>query len=173
MKKYIITNKNIVYLFKDLIIYSVIIFCWILFLYYYIGDDWNFFIYLILFTIAPYLCIMLIPVLYIYENYEYYNKKLILKLNEDNIQYNDDIIFLSDIKKIIIYATYQYFNGKEGGVTSLPYNPYFYHIEITTRNKKYYLTSLLGFSIAEDLQEFYPHLEYEKIIKSYPLIKKE
>lgn len=170
MKRYCVTNKSIVYLFKEIIIDTIILFLGIGGLYYYIGEDVSFFIFISLLFLLTYLCIMLIPVLYLYEKYMIYNDKLELILYNDKIKYNEEMILLSEIKKIIIVGTYQLFNKNDGGIGTLAYSPYFYYIEIVTDKKKYILTSLLGFSLEEDLRKTYPHLKYENVIKWFPTI---
>lgn len=170
MREYRITNKNIMYLFKEVIMYAIILVLWLGFLYYYIEFDINLFVYLSLITLVVYLVMMLLPVVYLYENYDKYNNQsFTLRLEERRIVYDGKPILLSEIKKVRIIATYQYFNGRSGGVTSLPYNPYFYYIEIITEEKKYILTSLLGFSLGDDIKEMYPSLVYEEI-RAFPRI---
>lgn len=171
MKKYTKTSKNILFLFKDLIIDFCLMMVIILFLFYNIGDDWNLFIFLFLLIFVFYIFIFVIPVLYLYVNYTRYNN-IELTFDENKIYYNKNIILLSEIKTINIIGTYQLFNKNDSGIGTLPYSPYFYYIEIVA-DKTYILTSLLSFSLSDDFQEFYPHLEYKKNIKSYPIIKND
>lgn len=173
MKRYSITNKNVVYLFQDIIWYSAIFIFIIVLLYYNLGDDMELFMLVLLLFILYFLCFNFLPVIYLYEQYSFYNKGKELILYEDKIDYNGEIILLSDIEKVKIIGTYQYFNGKKGEITSLPYNPYFYYVEISANDKRYILTSLLGFSLAEDLKEIYTNLDYENVIKWYPKIEKK
>lgn len=170
MKRYSITNKNVVYLFRDIIWNSAIFIFIIVLMYYNFSNDMEFFMLISLLFILYFLCANFLPVIYLYEQYMSYNKGKELILFEDKIKYEESIISISDIKKIRIIGTYQYFNGKIGEVTSLPYNPYFYYIEILTNDNIHILTSLLGFSLGDDLRELYPNLEYENVIKWYPKI---
>lgn len=172
MKIYKVNNKRVIReLFGDVILYTAILIVWIFFLYYYISCDIEFFSILSLATLIVYLVTILIPVLYLYENYRF-NKDTTLILEKEKIIYNKEVIKLSEIRNINIIATHQYFNGKVSEVACLAYNPYFYYIEIVMDKKKYYLTSLLGFSLGEDMRKCYPNLEYREVVRGYPLVKK-
>lgn len=91
-------------------------------------------------------------------------------LEKDKLIYNKENIYLKDIEKFKIFATYQHFSGINGS-TSLPYNDYFYYIELIKKNgDKKILTSLLGYDLDKDLQKKYPNIVYENIIKGFPKI---
>lgn len=171
MKRYSITNKNVVYLFQDIIRYGIVLVFIICLVYYSIGDDIDLFMLVSLLFLLYFLCLNFFPVIYLYEQYMSYDKRKELVLYKDKIKCNEGTILLSDIEKVRIIGTYQYFNGKKGEVTSLPYNPYFYYIEVLTSDKRYILTSLLGYSLADDLKEIYKNLNYENVVRWYPKVE--
>lgn len=95
-----------------------------------------------------------------------------LALKENQILINENIISLEDITKMKIFATHQHFN-KYVGATSLPYNDYFYFIELhTKKNEVKYLTSLLSYDLDIDLKNRYPDVPVINVVKAFPLIDK-
>ena len=171
-KTYSITVKNIFHAINEMIIYCVISIIAIVALYMYIFEDDSETFFLISFLVlVANIGIIILPVLILYLNYEKYNKKTILVLEKEKILVNNTGVLLNEIEKIKIYATHQHFSGNNGA-TLLPYNDYFYYIEVVLYSgKKLYFTSLLGYGLDKEVQKRYPNIPTENVIKSYPLIK--
>lgn len=172
-KTYSITVKNIFHAINEVIIYCVIFIIAIVALYIYLYEDDPEAFFLVSFLVlVSNIGIIILPVFILYLNYKKYSKKTILVLEKEKFLVNNTDILLKEIKKIKIYATHQHFSGNNGA-TSLPYNDYFYYIEVALYSgEKLYLTSLLGYNLDKDIQEMYPHIHIESIIKSYPIIRK-
>lgn len=172
MKIFSIKTNNIIYLMQDVIIYTVIIIAFECFLYYYLsGSDKELFFFLSFLILLVYLGAILLPALILYSNYRKYNKNTVLTIEKENIKINGINIEISAIKEIVITATYQHFSEHKGA-TSLPYNDYFYYIDICLKeNENFYLTSLLGYELDKELKKQFPILHFRNQIKSFPKIK--
>lgn len=171
MKTFSTKTNNFIYLMQDVIIYTAIIIAFECFLYYYLsGGDEESFAFLSFLILLVYLGTTLIPALILYFNYRKYNKNTILIIAKDNIKIDEIIIEISTIEEIIITATYQHFDEYKGA-TSLPYNDYFYYINVCLKeNKNFYLTSLLGYELDKELKKQFPNLSFRNQIKSFPKI---
>lgn len=170
--KYSITAKNIFHAINETMIYVVISVLAIIALYAYIfKEDPGVFFFLTFLILAANTLIFILPVLILYQNYQNYNRNTILVVKHNVIIIDKEILSLKEIKKFNIHATHQHFS-RNNGVTSLPYNDYFYYIEIVLNNgKKRYATSLLGYNLDKELQKKYPSIPVKNVITSYPLIK--
>ena len=170
--KYSITAKNIFYAIDEMMIYVVLSVLAIIALYAYIfKEDPSVFFFITFLILAANTLIFILPVLILYQNYKKHNRNTILILKQNEMIINKETLSLKEIKMFNIHATYQHFSGNNG-VTSLPYNDYFYYIEIVLNNeKKIYATSLLGYNLDKELQKKYPSILVKNVITSYPLIK--
>lgn len=155
---------------NEVIIYGVISVIFISFLFNYLyEDDFETFFFLTVLILVVYFGAAVLPVVMLYTNYIKFNKKTILVLEKDKILVNQKSIYLNEIKKIKIYATHQHFSG-HNGVTSLPYNDYFYYIEVITDDAKNILTSLLSYDLDKDLLKEYPSIPIQNVVRAFPII---
>ena len=168
MKK--ITAKNVIYLFQEVILYSIFFLIADYLLYIYLLDEIRLFALLFLLILFIYLGTILLPVLFLYFNYLKFDKNKTIILKKDLILINELSIPVDSIERIIITATYQHFD-ENAGVTTLPYNDYFYYVQIYIKNKEVFLiTSLLDYNIDKELKNQYSQLTFINRIKSYPLV---
>jgi len=170
MKKYSIKPNE--KLNRELLIYGLIMFIFIIITYLSIDidEDIELLILVSSIIIICYSVLFLFPVFILQANYSKYNKKTELVLLKDYIIINNETIQLDSIVEVNIYATHQYFSGHVGAST-LTFNEYFYYLEIIVlKNKKYILTSLLGNDIDKSFYKYYPDLVYNKV-KRFPLVK--
>jgi len=168
---YSITTKNIFYVLKEMLLLAGISLIALIALYLYIcEEDPELFLFITLLLFITNVAVNILPVLLLYFNYEKVNDGVTLTLEKERILVNDKSILLDEIKNIKIYATHQHFSGNNG-VTSLPYNDYFYYmVVVTNKEEKIHLTSLLGYNLDKDIKKIYPNIRIENVIKSYPII---
>ena len=146
-----ISLKSQLYALRDLIITSIVYFILIYFLY--IHAEFDLFKILFLSTLAFYLIVFLLPVFVLHINY-LSNAYRSIKVEENKITPNENTIYRkNDIEKIRIYASSQHFSGNVG-VTALPFNDYYYYVEIELKNgEKINLSSLLDYKIDRIIKE--------------------
>lgn len=145
-----ISLKSQLYALRDLIITSIVYFMLIYFLY--INTEFDLFKILFLSTFAYYLLLFLLPVTVLHINY-LRNTSKDIRVEENKLTIKENIIYRSDIEKIRIYASSQHFSGNVG-VTALPFNDYYFYLEIKLKNgEKINLSSLLDYKIDKIIKE--------------------
>ncbi|MGU9938521.1 hypothetical protein ACNFNZ_08120 [Empedobacter brevis] len=163
---------NIPEVIKLIIIYSLINIGIIYYIFTYLKNDINVFIFISSIILLFYFVFIILPVIILYNNYTSKTKNIFLVLKDDSLIINDKTIYINDIKNITINGTYQHFKGLgSGGVSTLPYNDSFFFLQIYVDNQVYYISSLLSYDLDIILMKKYPNINYDKKINSFPLIK--
>lgn len=163
--------KNIPEVIKLIIIYSIINLGILYYIYSYLKNDFETFIFIGSLILLFYFGTIILPVIILFNNYNSKTKNISLELNEEYLRINNNSILVKDIKKIVINGTNQHFKGLgSGGISTLPYNDSFYFLEVFVGDKIYYLTSLLSYDIDLILINKYPSINFIKKINSFPII---
>jgi len=145
-----ISIRSQLYALRELsIISAVYIFC-MYFLY--VKTEFDLFKILFLSTFVFYFLVLLLPVLILHVNY-LCNQHKNIKIEYDMLIVDDRIYSGSDIDRINVFASYQHFNDSVG-VTALPYNDYYYYLEICLKDgKQINLSSLIDYKIDEIIKK--------------------
>ncbi len=155
-----ISLKSQLYALKDLIIISLVYFG--LILYFYLKVEFNLFKILFLSTFFLYLLIFFLPVIILHINHLNNNKYQCVIIEKNKLVLDDISYNIDKIDQINIFATYQHFNNSVG-VSALPYNDYYYYLEICLKGgEKIILSSLLNYKIDKNFKE---NFEFIKIIE--------
>lgn len=151
-----ISIRTQLYVLRELIVISIIYFGIMSFLYLY--NDFGLFKIIFLSTFVFYLIVFLLPVVILHINY-LKNQYKTVKIDEKKLIINDTIYQENDIYKIIIYATAQHFNNSIG-VTALPYNDYYYYVEVYLKSgESINLSSLIEYKIDKLIKENFKAIE--------------
>jgi hypothetical protein len=144
--EYSISINNQLFNLRELSFVTLGFILFIIFVIYLFGLD-NPKIYLIIIAlVVAYLVLALIPVVLIHNNYLNKTEKKVF-IKPDIITINGNLINSNQIQEIKIFATSQRLN-KGGGAYSLPYNDYYYYIQIISQDGNiHYLSSLLDYNI--------------------------
>lgn len=113
----------------------------------YIKVEFDLFKTLFLSTFFLYILAFFLPVVILHFNYLSHSKYENIAIEENKLRINKDLFINSDIDQINIFATNQHFNDSVG-VSALPYNDYYYYIEICLKTgDRIILTSLLDYKM--------------------------
>ena len=127
----------------------------------YIKVEFELFRILFLSTFLLYLLIFLLPVIILHINYLNNNKYQNVIVEKNKLILNN--ILYNEIEQINIFATHQHFNDSVG-VSALPYNDYYYYLEICLKGgEKIILSSLFDYKIDEIFKK---NFESVKIIEN-------
>lgn len=155
-----VSYKSQLYALKDLIFISVIYFGGIFFLQGIL--EMQLFKIIFISTFFLYLVAFFLPVVLLHFNYLIKGecKEVIIKKNKFIL--GNSLYSFNEIEFINIYATYQHFN-ESVGVSTLPYNDYYFYIKIHLNgNRTIILSSLIDYKIDQIFIENFPSV---KIIK--------
>lgn len=159
-----INNKAEFYVLQDLLIATLVFVPLSLFMLYL---NYELIFYSL---IGFYLLLFFIPTIILHSNYEKINKNKIFILEPEKIIFDKTELTSKDITKVVVCGTHQAVN-KQPITTKATYHNYFY-IEITDKkDRKIYLTNLLTKNLIETFEEYFPNIQIEKKISSYPFIK--
>jgi len=140
-----ITLKSQLYALKELIVISLVYFGFIFFLF--VKVEFNLFKILFLSTLFLYLLVFFLPVIILHINYLEKNKYKCLLIDKNKLILGDVPYSIDNIEEINIFATYQHFNDSVG-VSALPYNDYYYYLEICLNDGgKIFVSSLFHYKI--------------------------
>lgn len=152
---------------RELIIISIAYIGLMIFIY--VNFDFELFKILFLSILCLYSIAYFMPVFVLHRNY-LKSKLNSIKIEENKIEIDGNQIVSNEIEKIKIVATYQHFD-KMVGVSALPYNDYYYYVEICLNNgQSLKLTSLLDYKIDEILKKFLSDVKFTNVISSYSYI---
>ncbi|MEN2436854.1 hypothetical protein AAH994_15680 [Weeksellaceae bacterium A-14] len=151
-----ISLKSQLYALRELIIISIIYFGLIYFLY--LKAEFDLFKILFLSTLVFYFIVFLLPVIILHMNY-LNNTYRHIKIEQNQLTINNITYARSEIDKIKIYATSQHFSDSVG-VSALPYNDYYYYVEIRLKSgKKINLSSLIDYKIDKIIRDNFKTIE--------------
>jgi len=151
-----ITLKSQLSALKELIIISMVYYGLVYFLY--LNAEFDLFKLLFLSTFVFYFIAFVLPVMVLHINYLNNTYKLV-RVEHNKIITNYTIYRESDIDKIRIYATAQHFSDSVGA-SALPYNDYFYYLEIELKDgEKIKLSSLIDYKIDKIIKENFKSIE--------------
>lgn len=141
---------------KELIIISMVYYGLVYFLY--LNAEFDLFKLLFLSTFVFYFIAFVLPVMVLHINYLNNTCKLV-RVEHNKIITNNTIYRESDIDKIRIYATSQHFSDSVGA-SALPYNDYYYYLEIVLKDgEKIKLSSLIDYKIDKIIKENFKTIE--------------
>lgn len=163
-----VSSKSQFRLLKELIFISAFYFCSMIF--FFLKVEFGLFKIIFLSTFVFYFIGLFLPVYVLHINYlKTKCKSLIIEKNK--AIFNGYTITETDIEKIKIYASYQHFDGLVG-VSALPYNDYYYYVELHLNNgKTIELTSLLEYNLDTILKENFKDVIFIEVVTSFPMIK--
>ena len=151
-----ITLKSQLSALKELIIISMVYYGLVYFLY--LNAEFDLFKLLFLSTFVFYFIAFVLPVMVLHINYLNNTYKLV-RVEHNKIITNNTIYRESDIDKIRIYATAQHFSDSVGA-SALPYNDYYYYLEIELKDgEKIKLSSLIDYKIDKIIKENFKSIE--------------
>src|SRR5690606_15290158 len=151
-----ITLKSQLSALKELIIISMVYYGLVYFLY--LNAEFDLFKLLFLSTFVFYFIAFVLPVMVLHINYLNNTYKLV-RVEHNKIITNYTIYRESDIDKIRIYATAQHFSDSVGA-SALPYNDYYYYLEIELKDgEKIKLSSLIDYKIDKIIKENFKSIE--------------
>lgn len=140
-----ISLKSQFFALKELIVISLFYFGFICFLY--IKVEFDLFKIVFLSTFLIYLLLFFLPVILLHTNYLNKNKYQQVIINKNKLILDDVLYNIDEINQINVFATYQHFNSSVG-VSALPYNDYYYYLEICLKDGgKIILSSLINYKI--------------------------
>ena len=152
---------------RELVIISIVYFGFMIFIY--VKVEFELFKILFLSTLVLYFVVFFTPVVLLHTNY-LKSKLNSIKIEQNKLEIDGNQIVSNDIEKIKIVATYQHFD-KMVGASALPYNDYYYYVEIYLNNgQSLKLTSLLDYKIDEILKKFLSDVKFTNVISSYSYI---
>ncbi|WP_370901305.1 hypothetical protein [Chryseobacterium gossypii] len=146
-----VSIKSQLHALRELLIISMVYLGGMYFLY--IKTEFDLFKILFLSTFIFYFLVLFLPVIILHINYLNNNvyKNIVIEQNKliiDNLVYKED-----NIDKINIYATRQHFSDSVG-VSALPYNDYYYYLEVCLKDgRQINLSSLLDYKIDKIFKE--------------------
>lgn len=162
-----ISLKSQLYALRELIIISIVYFGLMYFLY--LNAEFDLFKILFLSTLVFYFIIFLLPIIILHINYlnNTYNH---IKIEQNRLKINNIIYVGNDIDKIKVYATSQHFSDSVGAST-LPYNDYYYYVEICLKDgKKINLSSLIDYKIDKIIRENFKTIEIIEHPSPFPML---
>jgi len=163
-----VSSKSQFRALRELIFISAFYFCSMIFLF--LKVEFGLFKILFLSTLVFYFIGLFLPVYILHKNYLKTKYKL-LRIQENRADINECIITGTDIEKIKIYASYQHFDGLVG-VSALPYNDYYYYVELHLNEGKIItLTSLLDYKLDKILKENFKDVIFIEVVTSFPMIQ--
>jgi len=162
-----VSSKSQFRVLRELILISTFYFCGMIF--FYLKVEFGLFKILFLSTFVFYLIGFFLPVYILHANY-LKNSHNILKVEENWADINGSITPGNDIEKVKIFATYQHFDGLVG-VTALPYNDYYYYVELHLKEGKIIrMTSLLDYKLDKILQKHFKDVVFIEVVTPFPMI---
>lgn len=162
-----VSSKSQFRVLRELIFISAFYFCCMIF--FYLKVEFGLFKVVFLSTFVFYFIGFFLPVYVLHANY-LKNKYNLLKIEENRAEINGCIATGNDIEKVKIFATYQHFDGLVGG-TALPYNDYYYYVELHLKEGKIIrLTSLLDYKLDKILQKHFKDVAFIDVVTPFPLI---
>ncbi|KGE13067.1 hypothetical protein [Sphingobacterium deserti] len=151
-----ISLKSQLYALRELLIISNVYFGLIGFLSF--NAEFNLFKILFFSTFSFYFLVYLLPVIVLHVNYLNNTYKHV-RVERNKLTVNNATYTEKEIDKIRIYATSQHFSDSVG-VSALPYNDYYYHIEVVLKNgKKINLSSLIDYKLDTIITENFRTIE--------------
>ena len=160
MKKYSINLRSVLFALQDFFMFTALNMVLLLVILYYLGTQEKEFInFLFLIFFSYYSIVALIPVLFLFFNYEQ---------NDAGNKINSEEIKAVEIQEIIIYGAHQHFHR---GYGLLPHAQDFFYMEIKLfDNRKYYITCLMSPEIDKEFKRELPYVKFIDRIKVFPKI---
>ena len=163
-----ISIKSQLHALRELLIISVVYLGGMYFLY--IKTEFDLFKILFLSTFIFYFLVLFLPVIILHVNYLNNNKHKIIIIEQNKLTIDDVIYSGENIDKVNIYASRQHFNDSVGA-SALPYNDYYYYLEVCLKDgKQINLSSLLDYKIDEIFKENFKFVNIIKKSSTFALL---
>ena len=162
-----ISFKSQFYALREIIIISIVYFGLLCLLY--LKAEFGLFKVLFFATFIFYLIVLLLPVIVLHVNYLNSEFRCI-RVEQNKLTINNYVYTDNDIEKIKIYATSQHFKNYVGAY-ALPYNDYYYYIELNLKNgEEINLPSLFDYKIDEIFKQNFSTVEMVEKPSSFMML---